>query len=89
MVNDKWLCQTKTEINPMVIYKGIHAVSSETKVEYFSTETEADAFAQKNKADYPTWTLIPLSGLSNLIIETENNEEEFDELDNSKLEDEK
>jgi hypothetical protein len=73
----------------MVIYKGIHASTSEVLVEYFSDETAANAFAQENKADYPTWTIIPLSGLSNLIFETENNEEEFDELDNSKLDDEK
>ena len=73
----------------MVIYKGIHVSTSETLVEYFSDETEANSFAQENKADYPTWTIIPLAGLSNLIFETENNEEEFDELDNSKLDDEK
>jgi len=73
----------------MVIYKGIHRSTSETLVEYFSDEKEAEIFAQENKANYPTWTMIPLNGLSNLIIETENNEEEFDELDNSKLDDEK
>ena len=73
----------------MVIYKGTHALTSEAKVEYFSTEIEAEAFAQENKTDYPTWSIILLNGLSNLIVETENDEEEFDELDNSKLDDEK
>ncbi|HMG81465.1 MAG TPA: hypothetical protein VK559_00385 [Ferruginibacter sp.] len=73
----------------MVIYKATHVVTAEARVEYFSTEVEANAFAQENKTDYPTWTIIPLLGLSNLIVETENDEEEFDELDNSKLDDEK
>jgi hypothetical protein len=73
----------------MVIYKGTHLSTSETLVEYFSDEKEAETFAQENKTDYPTWTIITLAGLSNLIFETENNEEEFDELDNSKLDDEK
>lgn len=71
----------------MVIYKAIHATTLETYVEYFSTEIEADAFAQENKNNYPTWTIITLNNLSNLVIETENNEEEFDELDNGKLDD--
>jgi hypothetical protein len=71
----------------MVIYKATHTVTSEVRTEYFSTEIEAEVFAQENKTDYPDWKLIPLNGLSNLIIETENNEEEFDELDNLKLDD--
>jgi hypothetical protein len=73
----------------MVIYKGKHLSTAEVLTEYFSNETEADTFAQQNKDTYPVWTIIPLHGLSNLITETEKNEEEFDELDNIKLDDEK
>jgi hypothetical protein len=73
----------------MIIYKATHISTAEVRTEYFSNEIEADTFAQQNKAEYPVWTFIPLNGLSNLIIETENNEEEFDELDNLKLDDEK
>jgi hypothetical protein len=73
----------------MVIYKATHISTAEVRTEYFSNEIEADTFAQQNKVEYPVWTLIPLNGLSNLIIETENDEEEFDELDNLKLDDEK
>jgi hypothetical protein len=73
----------------MVIYKANHVSTLELRTEYFSDEIEANAFAQQNKTDYPEWTIIPLFGLSNLIVETENNEEEFDELDNIKLDDEK
>jgi len=73
----------------MVLYKASHITTLEVRTDYFSTEIEADAFAQENKVDYPVWTIIPLFGLGNLIVETENDEEEFDELDNIKLDDEK
>jgi hypothetical protein len=73
----------------MVIYKANHISTLEVRTEYFSDEIEANEFAQQNKTDYPVFTIIPLFGLSNLIVETENNEEEFDELDNIKLDDEK